>query len=308
MNIKSTVSEAERMGCEFIEVGDKVKVKVIDLQKEGEKLMKYRRENNMSNFVSIRATQAKIGVEYSYSHSYDKDYKSGIHYGILAGAYDDGNPKWYKINLKERETFDLEMENDRNKYLVMRMSPQVKDSPLDVGKSRFEIVDKELASKEMINKSKEMQTALNRVDKLTAEDAIRVSRYIGIPVDVNFNENEIKSNLINYVIGNPAGFNAKWDSPTRKFQEIISTGVALGVIKHDVETGYRFHSHAMGTSEYAVLGFFAKNLDVVGAVEAEIGEKDFIVNKFAEKSKQEEVKGKGKPDGVLNIGKSVDVK
>jgi hypothetical protein len=301
--IKSTVTEDERFKCATIEVGDKFKVLVIDLVEEGKKIMEHRRSNRMSNFVTIRATQAKFDRAYSYSHSFDKDDKTGIHYGILAGTYDDGNPKWYKVNLNESETFDLERQSDRDKFLVMRMSGQVKDSPLCNGKYRYEIVDQELVSKNTVDKSKEMILALERINKVGIEDAIRLSRFLGIPVDLKSNETEIRANIINIAIADPFGFNQKWSSPSRKYEEVLTTGEALQVIKHNPATGYYFHNTIIGNSKYAALDYFRKNLDIVTAIEAEIGERDNAVNKFKEEALADVSK---KEEDVSDVPKEIE--
>ena len=296
--IKRTVSEFDRINVAFKEMGTDIKFKVIDLEEEAKKVRKYRLENKMSmqiafDIVGVR-TQG-MGYEsrdYSTFHAYDKDDSNDVYYGIVSSIHKDGNPIWTKIPLSKSEVFDLNNGTDMKKYLVMRMAAFVEGSPLQIEGHhtvKYKIIDQEIESKKAIKNADDLVKAIGRISKIRIEDAIRLSRWLGIPLSQSNTEADIKAKLINYATTNSSDFNEKYDSADRKYYEVLETGIKTGVIKDEIGVGYFFNGLAMGTKKPFVIDFFKKNPDTISSIEQEITGKDTVANKLGG-SKEEEVK------------------
>ena len=109
MQNKLTVTLEQRLAFPFVEFGEKVKIKVLDLEKIIVMIRQEREKAGLSNIIQIIPARIHKYHEPNYKPTYTRDPVTSVFYGIPIGLHPDGNIKWMKIPLMEALTLDLNM-------------------------------------------------------------------------------------------------------------------------------------------------------------------------------------------------------
>jgi len=293
------VTFEEREHVPTKEVGTEIKIKVADIDAIGKSIMAKRNKDGMSPYIRINAINYDMKKGTSYTHTYDKDHKNGVYYGIVTGFYPDGNPKWFKIHLNESEHLNLNNDLDIKKWVVLRMSSVVDGSPLCSGRPRYEVYDSEIEAQGKINKVKAIQKSLGRCDKLKGANLIDFARFLGLDVAPGTTEKVLNGIVGEYALDDPIDFNKKFDDEKRRVYETFFNAIRCGVVKHEYSRGYMYKQVVLGSGEEDSVIYLSRHGDILTAVQIDVDDKDIVrnniinvekaISKVTEKKEEEKV-------------------
>jgi len=269
------ISLKDRMEMPFTMVGgENYKIKVVDLTKAVEALLKQRTE--VACTVEIRPIKVDRYKETRITISYSKDQSTGIFYGIPIGVHVDGNVKWRKITLTDRNVFDLRNPEEAKMWFCARISPWVIGSPFSNSgiDPVFEIFDPEQEAAKVINHSMHITKALNRAKTMKKSSILNFARYLGVMLPTEYSDRLIRAEIIKLATINPVEFNNKFDDTNRKLAEVLYSGIAVGVIQQEAENGYVYKGVHLGLSEPEALKTLLKESMTLSSVISSIKEID----------------------------------
>ncbi len=252
-----TVSLKERRSMPYIEYGE-FKTKIIDMNKAVENLQRYRLENNMSMVIEVKAIRIDKHKELQRQITFTKDPVTGILYGIPIGMHVDGNIKWRKITLLERNTFDLNNMYEAQAWLVVRMHHTLDGSPFAIDDPLFEVYDQDVEADRESERAGLVGRALQMVENLSKEEVTPLARYMGIEVVEGMTPKVLRGQLYKRAMHSPQEFINMFKDPNRPIMEAVRMAMAFKIIKED-EMGLVFNGQNLGMTDVEVVANLKDN-------------------------------------------------
>lgn len=249
---KLTVSKKEREDMPFKILPGVVGIKIVDVDKVVEMIRAERRKSNQSMIIQLNPLKEDKFKDPYWSKTFDKDPKTGIYYGIVSKIYPDGNPKWFKINIHEFLTLNLDNDADAKIWAILRMHSSVKGTPLQVefnADPEISVLDLEVEAGKEINNAMDIAKAVTRAKNLTGEKMLYIARALGISVNQNSSPKMIKGAIMTRAVKSPVSFNAHYDDENRNVIENFATAETLQIIKMIPQKGYFFSDIPLGINK-----------------------------------------------------------
>jgi len=285
--MKPFVSLEERENMPFKTYGA-YGLKVVDLQKVSEQIIKERKEKGMSMEIHIIPVHPDRFKDPYSSITFSKDKLTGILYGIPIGLYEDGNVKWRKIIIPEHLDLDLSKQRDAEVWAVMRMSEKIEGTPLQIESNaspQFKLYDAEMEAQKDIIKIEDKMKAFTLAQQLKDKELISFARNVGASVTPTSTIGTIRGDIFKLADSNPTLFIEKWEDKDRIVWEVMKNALAVNVIVLDTQKGYQYHAMPMGMNEHQVVAKLNAEKDLFLAISKEIEHKDEISKRIVKTEK-----------------------
>lgn len=265
-----TVSLKERRSMPYTEYGE-FKTKVVDLNKAVEKLQNYRLENKMSMVIEVKAIRIDKHKELQRQITFTKDPVTGILYGIPIGFHVDGNIKWRKITLLERNTFDLNNMYEAQAWIIVRMHHTLDGSPFAIDDPLFEVYDQDVEADRESERAGLVGKALQLVEGLSNQEVTPLARYMGVEVVEGMTPKILRGQLYKRAMNGPQEFINMFKDPNRPIMEAVRMAMAFKIIKED-EMGLVFNGQNLGMTDVEVVANLKDNNVALTALTRQIKE------------------------------------
>jgi hypothetical protein len=287
--METFISLNERINMPFIEYGEaQIKIKVVDLKKVVQLELDKRAKEEMTNIVEIRPIRIDKYKETRVSLSFSRDERTGIYYGIPIGIHLDGNIKWRKIILTDRNVFNLNNPLEAQMWYVSRFNPFVEGSPFHGMEPVFRVYDPEIEAKRDINKATALGLAITRVKTMKTSDLVGFVRYLALPVPEEVSDKLLRAEIMRFVMTSPVEFNRKFDDENRQIAEIFYSANSLGLIIFDIERGYSYKGTFLGSNELDSIRFLMKDTLTLTSISSVLKQTDKDAERLKSKEQEDE--------------------
>lgn len=282
MEKKVLVSQAERRWLAenaVIEMGSRVKVKVLNLDIAVERLRGEREKNNLSPYIELQPISEDLNKNRSKMATFQKDPLTNVLYGIALSADEFGNIRWQKIQINDMMSLNLDNLNDARIWTVLRFSPDILYSPFQGQNPYYKIYDPVSEAQVEQMEVLAIKKAFERVDTLLKKpkQMVQFARYMGNEVRDNTNYEIILGTLLSDARNRPALFNKRWESRARSFAEHFHSALALGIVTENVDRGFMYEGIALGMSVPDAIRFLSKEKTVMSSISTALDERDEAV-------------------------------
>lgn len=281
--METFISLKERNEMPFIMYGsEQNKIKVVNLEVVVEAELARRRKGEMTNIVEIRPIKIDPFKETRVSCTYAKDERTGIFYGIPIGLHMDGNVKWRKIILTDRNVFNLNNRMEAMEWFVARFNPHVMGSPFHGIEPSFMVYDPETEAKRDIARATALGIAISRAKTMASKDLLNFARYLAVPIPEEVSPKLLRAEIMRFVMINPVEFNKKFDDETRQVSELFYSALAYGLVSFDIEHGYSYKGTLLGSNEFDSVRFLMKDTITLTSISSVLKQVDVDAQKLAE--------------------------
>lgn len=306
--MKLLVTEGERRKIDehfTMEVGEKVKYRVMDVDKVAAHIRDERKKAGHSEYIEIIPIQAdQIKVPNRVS-TFQKDPITGVLYGIVRGVDDFGNIQWQKPQLSDSLSLNIDNINDAKLWAVLRFHPEIKGSPFQKQNPYYKVYDPYDEALLQEKRLEYLRSAFDIVDKLCESSVGMVSfaRHIGCDVRDNTNFKIIRSELNKEAERNPIGFVNEYQDRNRKYNEIFASGLALNIISEDVNGSFSYENISIGMTREEAIDYLKKDQNITMSIFSKIEKKDIAARNVAStvpekpKAKPKSTNGTGQNEG-----------
>jgi hypothetical protein len=280
---------------ECIEMGDKIKFKVMDVEKVGNRLRNERLEQGLSLIVEVKPIRIVKHKELSDSISYEKDPITGVLYGIPDSLYPDGNIKWQRIPMGEYMILNLERIQDLKWWTVIRMSAKVQGTPFAY-EPKWYFFDPDIEAEKQISKQGLIRKAFNIVDAINDKDLAAVTRYLTITMPHAPTARILRSVISQKALDDSEWFLGQMENKKKSVISLFRNAEQLGVIIFLSEKGYHVKRNSgtfyLGISDIEAIQYLESNPDVAQTIRAEIKLRDDITKSILKKVEEKEEEDK----------------
>lgn len=292
--MKELVTQQERRWIAenaSVDMGSKVKRRVIDLDKVVKRMRETRKNRNLSPYIQIIPISEDMRKNRHRTATFQKDPLTGVCYGIASDVDDFGNIKWQKVQLEDMLSLNLDNDNDAKIWAILRFDPNIEGSPFQMDNPYYKIydpVDEALAEEVEIAA---MEKAFDRVRQLlkNPKQMVQFARFIGIEVMDNTNYKIVSGALYRDARHRSANFNNKWEHRARTFAEHFYSALSLGIITESASEGYHYEGVSLGMTKSDVVRTLSKDSNILNSISTMLQERDSAVqNVIATKSDAEE--------------------
>lgn len=285
------------------EVGDRMKIKVIDSKKVGEYLLEKRLKANLSNIIELKAINPPKKKEFLHKITFVKDKDFGLYYGIYTGEDRFKNPSWLRIQFdKEYEVFNLNQTDDLQKFAVIVMHPIVAGTPFAyMGTPVFNVFDPKEKSIATMNKLDLLPKVSAFLNGLSGKRLASFARYMGVDITEDTDPEIVKGTLAEIGINDPFDFVNKANVKDRLFAEIFANAIDVGVLVEDVEKGYLFNGVYLGATREEVISRIKTDSNVANGIMYETDKFDDVAQKFEQLVTTKEKKDSAKKTGTKQV-------
>ena len=297
-NTKVLVSIEERKWIRdeaSIEMGSKVKYRVIDIDKVVDRIMEERRNETMTPWVDIQPISEDMHKTPNKMTAFQKDPITGVYYGLAIDEDSYGNIRWQKIQLQDHLSLNLDNRNDAKIWAVLRFHPDIQGSPFQRQNPYYKIYDPVESARAERGEVEAMKISFDRIDKILNDPKTMVNftRYLGIDLMENSNFEIVRSKLLMHAKNYPFDFNKKWESKQRSYGEYFTSARALGIVQNVVDRGFMYKGISLGLSEEDAIKYLSSDTSVMTAISNELADKDTVIQSVSKtmksKVKEEEV-------------------
>ncbi|MFA6916974.1 MAG: hypothetical protein WC222_11295 [Parachlamydiales bacterium] len=287
--METFISLSERINMPYIEYGDaQIKIKVVNLKEVVQKELDKRQKEDMTNIVEIRPIKIDKYKETRVSLSFSRDERTGIYYGIPIGTHLDGNIKWRKVILTDRNVFNLNHPLEAQMWYVARFNPFVEGSPFHGMEPVFRVYDPEMEAKKDIVKATALGLAITRVKTMRTAELIGFARYLALPIPEEVSDKLVRAEIMRFVMMNPVEFNHKFDDENRQIAEIFYSANSLGLVIFDIEHGYSYKGTFLGSNELDSIRFLMKDTLTLTSISSVLKQTDTDAEKLKSKEQNDE--------------------
>ena len=237
-------------------------------------MLKERERQGLPDFIEIRAIKIDKHKELFKSLTFTKDPKTGIFYGISMGEFPDGNVKWQRIMMGEVNNYNLFNIYEAKQWCVLRMHSSIKGSPLQLEDPVFEMLDPEIESRKVLNRSAQIRRALDVAEKMKPEELIKFARYLALAVPATPTLNQMRAMISVHAQTFPVEFLNHYDDKTRGIGEVVKMGLSLGIVQNELEKGFQFGGIFMGHSEPEIVRYLEEDTVLLSRIQKEITLRD----------------------------------
>lgn len=272
-----------------IEMGSKIKYKIIDIDKVVERILGFRKKEAMTPYVEILPISEDMHKVPSRVATFQKDPVTGVLYGIPVGEDEFGNIRWQKIQLQDQLSLNLDKKDDAKLWAVIRFYPGLQGSPWQEQNPYYKVFDPIEKARADRNEVELMKTAFDHVDAVIKDPKamVQFARFLGLELMENSNYEIVRSKLLMEAKDNSAEFVRKWDHKLRSYGEHFESARALGIIKSEPDRGFLFKGISLGFSKEEAVKFLKNDTNVMTSINNELEEKDVVVRAVAKTLKKE---------------------
>lgn len=280
--IKELVSITERKWiAEFatIEMGSKIKYKIMDIDKVIDRIKENRSKMAMSPWVEIQPISEDMHKSPNRMPTFQKDPITGVYYGIPIGQDDFGNIQWQKIQLHDSISLNLDKRDDAKIWAVIRFHPDVQGSPWQSQNPYYKIFDPIDQARVESDEIESMKLAFDRIDTIieSPKSMVNFARYLGEELQENSNWEIVRGRLLSAAKNRPVDFNKKWENKNRGYAEFFESARALGVIQNEADRGFIYKGISLGISKEDAIKYLSQDTAVMTGISNELAEKDSVI-------------------------------
>jgi hypothetical protein len=280
--MKELVSISERRWIAehaVIEMGSKIKYKVMDIDKVISKIAEDRKSESMTPWVEIQPISEDMHKNRNNLTAFQKDPITGVYYGIAVGEDDFGNIRWQKIQLTDHMSLNLDKRDDAKIWAVIRFHPSIKGSPWQDQNPYYKIFDPIEQARVERGEIEMMKLAFDRIDKILNEPKAMVNfaRYLGEELMENSNYEIVRGRLLSVARNHPYTFNQKWEDKTRSYGEYFESARALGIITNEADRGFIYKGIGLGFSSTEAIKYLSQDTSIMTAISNELADNDIVI-------------------------------
>lgn len=278
--LEELVSKKERQDVPQMEYGKDNKIQVVNMQKAIEKLIKDRESKKQSMVIELNAIKIDKHKELRDTISWAKDLRNGVYYGIPFGVHPDGNIKWRKIPLTERNSFNLRIRDEAAQWIVIRMHPHVKGSPYQDSDPLFQVYDPDIEARKEMEIAMQVKKAIDRAQRMKNSDTLNFYRFTALPMPIDVTPRVIRSELLKLAMSNAKEFNDKYDNPARRLFELFRSAQSLGLVNYELEKGFSYKGQFLGFTDIEVIRFMGEDTIIATAMAQDVKSRDTDQERF----------------------------
>lgn len=186
-----------------------------------------------------------------------------VWFGMVIGTNTaDNTPKFRLLTIRNQRIFNLENEKDAKEWHVIRHWEEVKGSPNQNSKPRFEIYDEEVVAQNDYDTAINVGRAMQLIEGISKdEQKLRnFSRVFGIDGQIN-SPTVLRGLLAKLAMKFPQRIIKAVENTTHtEILEIFHKGKQLGLITYDINKGFTFKNGIpLGSSEEAAIVTMARD-------------------------------------------------
>jgi len=260
-----------------------VRIRVIDLEKAVPKMLKDRKEKNLSTYIDIVPVSEDRTKNINYSPTFSKDREYGVYYGIALGPDNFGNVNWQRIPMGDHLGLDLKNNDEAKMWAVLRMNSYIAGTPYAKDTPRYRVLDAVAEANKDLKEIDQMMIAFERTGKLEGPKLVHFARYLGEDLKEVDSEVVVLSRVKLFAKKYPAEFNRRFDARERGYAELFFSGIELGVIEHNIEKGFIYKGVHLGLSQQDAIRFLSEDSNVTSGLRISIDEVDALSGRLKKK-------------------------
>lgn len=266
-----------------IEMGSKVKYRIMDIDKVIERIKEERSKESMSPWVEIQPISEDMHKNPNRMPTFQKDPITGVYYGIAIDQDDFGNIKWQKIQLHDSISLNLDKRDDAKIWAVIRFHPDIQGSPWQNQNPYYKIFDPIDQARKERSEIELMKQAFDRIDTIVdnPKSMVNFARYLGEELMENSNFEIVRGRLLSVAKNNPVEFNNKWENKNRGYAEFFESARAIGVIQNEADRGFIYKGISLGISREDAIKYLSQDSSVMTGITNELAEKDIVIKNVA---------------------------
>jgi hypothetical protein len=262
-----------------IEMGSKIKYRVMDVDKIVERINSQRKNESMTPYIEIQPISEDMHKNSNRVGTFQKDPITGVYYGIPIDQDDFGNIRWQKIQMHDHMSLNLDKRDDARVWAVIRFHPNIQGSPWQDPTPYYKIYDPIEQARVERGEIEMMKLAFDRIDKILDDPKSMVNfvRYLGEELMDNANYEIVRGKLLMAAKNQPFDFNKKWESKTRSYGEFFESARALGIISNEADRGYIYKGISLGLNRPECIKYLSQDSAVMTSISNELSEKDIVI-------------------------------
>ncbi len=192
------------------------------------------------------------------------DKKNGVIIGIPSGFDKDGFILYKRLTVRGAEFLDLSDENQRKKWICIKLGPFMKGSPnfQTQSKTIYEAVDKEKQAVDFHKNRKLKRKAGEIAESLHGEELVEVATMIGLDPK-QYSTTMLEMEVIKFA-ENPEKVNGKsgaerfleaYNSDTKVELIVLKRGLSVGILTENLNQGINYNGIPLGFSEFEAVTY-----------------------------------------------------
>lgn len=192
------------------------------------------------------------------------DKKTGMINGIPSGFDKDGFILYKRLTVRGAEFLDLSDDNQRKKWICIKLGPFLKGSPnfQTQSKTVYESVDKEKQAVEFFKHRKLKRKATEIAESLHGQELIEVAIMIGKDPK-QYSTTMLEMEVINFA-DNPEKINGKtgaerfleaYNSDTKVELIVLKRGLSVGILTENLNQGINYNGISLGFTEFEAVNY-----------------------------------------------------
>ena len=268
-----------------IQMGQKLKYYVMDVDKVAQKIIADRQKAGMSMNVEIMPISPDMHKTPNRISTFQKDPITGVLYGIAISEDEYGNIRWQKIQLHDHLPLNLSKLDDARIWAVLRFHPDLKGSPWQLQNPYYKVYDPVETARRELTEVDAIKQAFDHIESIleNPKAMVNFARFIGVELNESTNYEVVRGRLLQEARNHPFDFNKMWKYSGRAYGELFEAARSLGLIQSEVNQGFMYKGIPLGVTREEAIRTLQKDTRLSAAISERLRAEDKVV-KTVEKS------------------------